>query len=133
MALFARNKKKDEVKEVTAATKAAAKAPAKNAAQTEAAAAPVALAHVLRNPRITEKATDLQGVSVYTFDVADTATKRQIIEAVRALYHVSPQKVAMLPVRKKQRRSMRTGKVGMSRGGKKAYVYLAKGETIAIH
>jgi ribosomal protein L23 len=89
-------------------------------------------AGVLQNPRITEKATMHSGEGVYTFDVADSATKRDILKAVRSLYSVSPRKVAIVRVPKKWKRNARTGKRGMQGGGKKAYVYLKKGETITI-
>ncbi len=88
--------------------------------------------NVLRNPRITEKATMHSDAGVYTFDVADSATKRDILKAVRALYSVSPRKVAIVAIPKKWKRNMRTGKRGQQGGGKKAYVYLKKGETITI-
>ena len=73
-----------------------------------------------------------QGGGVYTFDVAERATKRDIIAAIRFLYKVSPRKVAIVQVPEKIRRSMRTGKTGLKRGGKKAYVYLKKDDTITI-
>ncbi len=69
---------------------------------------------------------------VYTFDVAERATKRDVIAAIRALYKVTPIKVAVVTIPSKLRRSMRTGKRAVKRGGKKAYVYLKKGETITI-
>src|SRR3989344_4374539 len=90
------------------------------------------VADVLKNPRITEKATMHSDAGVYTFDVTAGATKRDIMKAVRALYSVSPRKVAIVSVPKKWKRNMRTGKRGQQGGGKKAYVYLKKGETITI-
>ena len=54
------------------------------------------LMHVLRNPRITEKASDLSAASVYTFDVDTDATKVLIARAVKALYNVTPRKVAVV-------------------------------------
>lgn len=90
------------------------------------------VAGMLKNPRITEKATMHQEASVYTFDVDARATKRDIIAAVRSIYKVTPRKVAVVTVPSKMRRSMKTGMRGVSKGGRKAYVYLAKGETITI-
>ena len=90
------------------------------------------VADVLKNPRITEKATMHSDAGVYTFDVTAGATKRDIMKAVRALYSVSPRKVAIVSVPKKWKRNMRTGKRGQQGGGKKAYVYLKKGETINL-
>lgn len=91
-----------------------------------------ALSHVLRNPRITEKATMHSAESVYTFDVSESATKQQIAEAVRKLYSVSPRMVRVLSIPRKEIRNVRTGKRGVKGGGKKAYIYLKKGETITI-
>ena len=90
------------------------------------------VSHVLRHARITEKATMHSESGVYTFDIAENATKRDVMQAVRALYKVTPRKVAIVPVPSKMRRSARTGKRGIKRGGKKAYVYLKKGEKITI-
>jgi large subunit ribosomal protein L23 len=90
------------------------------------------LAHVLRHARITEKATMNQAAGVYTFDVAPSATKREIMQAVKELYGVTPRKVAVINVPSKIKQSMRTGMRGVKRGGKKAYVYLKSGESITI-
>lgn len=122
MALFSKNTKKDSM-------------------QAEAANKPVvSQAHVapavtvlLKSPRITEKATTSALESVYVFDVAPKATKRDIIMAVRALYKVTPRKVTVAGVPTKAVRNARTGIGGRKGGGKKAYVYLKKGETISIH
>ena len=137
MGLFGRNKKEEK--------KAAAPAPAvteKNPASRKATqdqgpalrsfSGAGELARVLKNPRITEKASNAQTHSVYTFDIAEGATKRQIMEAVRSIYHVTPRKVAVVRVPEKKRRNMRTGRRGISSGGRKAYVYLIKGETISL-
>jgi len=90
------------------------------------------LSHVLRHARVTEKATMHSEAGVYTFDVAEDATKRDIMQAVRLLYKVTPRKVAIVTVPSKSRRNARTGKTGIKHGGKKAYVYLKKGEQITI-
>lgn len=86
---------------------------------------------ILRHARITEKASMHQAAGVYTFDIAPAATKRDVMQAVRALYSVTPRTVRIVTIPTKARRNARTGKVGMTGGGKKAYVYLKKGETIS--
>ena len=88
--------------------------------------------HVLQHARITEKASMANADSVYVFNVAANATKRDIIRAVHALYKVMPSKVAILKVPAKKVRHMRSGHEGVKSGGKKAYVYLKKGETLTI-
>ncbi|HUO50674.1 MAG TPA: 50S ribosomal protein L23 [Candidatus Paceibacterota bacterium] len=90
------------------------------------------VSHVLKNPRITEKASVHQNIGVYTFDVAHSATKTQIMQAVRETYKVSPAKVRIVQIPSKTTRNMRTGRYGVKSGGKKAYVYLKNGETITI-
>jgi large subunit ribosomal protein L23 len=90
------------------------------------------ISHILKHARITEKATNLSAGNVYVFDVAVNATKTDIVAAVRALYKVVPEKIAIVTVPSKARRSMRNGKLGIKRGGKKAYIFLKKGETITI-
>lgn len=120
MALFSRTKK------------AAAPKP-----ETTAATAPVVAAKgdhsfVLRNPRITEKASLAMEGFTYVFDVAPNANKKQIMAAVQQVYKVKPRKVAIVNVKPKTARNMRTGKYGMKGGLKKAYVHLEKGATITI-
>jgi large subunit ribosomal protein L23 len=90
------------------------------------------LAHVLSHARITEKATDNSMRNVYVFNVSTRATKRDIMQAVRKLYSVTPLKVAVVTIRRKSIRNMRTGRTGVKGGGKKAYVYLKKGDSITI-
>ena len=70
--------------------------------------------------------------SVYVFEVAETATKRDIVMAVREIYNVTPRMVRVASIPTKTTRNMRTGINGIKRGGKKAYVFLKKGETIII-
>lgn len=121
MALFA-NKKKAEKKEPAAVVAT----PAPKTSGTGH------LAHVLKHARITEKASMLQAQNVYAFDVSASATKREIMSAVKAVYNVSPIKVAVINVASKEKRNARTGKSAMAHGGKKAYVYLKSGDTITL-
>lgn len=90
------------------------------------------LSHVIVKPRITEKATSHSAQGVYVFDIAVNANKHQVARAVRAIYSVTPSKVRVVNVPSKSKRSARTGKLGTQGGGKKAYVYLKKGETINL-
>jgi large subunit ribosomal protein L23 len=125
MALFSRKQNKKEVKQQGAA-------PAVQAAAASRPSAHPGLANVLAHARITEKASMVAGAGVYTFDISESATKRDIMQAVKALYGVSPRKVAVVTVKSKTRRNARTGKSGIKKGGRKAYVYLKSGETITI-
>jgi ribosomal protein L23 len=124
MALFSRKQNKDTKKETVPAVAAAAQMPRPSAH--------AGVANVLSHARITEKASMVAAAGVYTFDISANATKRDIMQAVKALYGVTPRKVAVVTVKSKTRRNARTGKTGIKKGGRKAYVYLKDGETIAI-
>ncbi len=86
------------------------------------------LTKILKNPRITEKAAHLSEGNVYTFDVAVRSTKVEIKKAIKALYGVSPLRINIAALPKKA--VYRKGGAGVKGGGKKAYVYLEKGQTI---
>lgn len=73
-----------------------------------------------------------QTIGVYTFNIGERATKRDVMQAVQKLYKVTPRKVRVVSIPTKLKRNMRTGKSGVRGGGRKAYVYLKKGETIMI-
>ncbi len=118
MALFSRTKKTE--------TKAAAK----ESAAVSGMKADVS--HVLLSPRITEKATATASVGVYVFDVDPSANKTQISSAFQTAYKVKPRAIRIVNIRPKMVRNARTGKSGVKQGGKKAYVYLAEGETVTI-
>ncbi|MBV9158993.1 MAG: 50S ribosomal protein L23, partial [Candidatus Kaiserbacteria bacterium] len=114
-------KKKEEKKEAALATSTPA-----------TSNAPRDLTRILSHARITEKASMHQGTGIYTFDISKNASKRDIMQAVRKLYGVTPRKIAVVSVPSKNVRSMRTGKRGVKSGGRKAYVYLKSGETITF-
>jgi len=85
---------------------------------------------VILRPRVTEKGTDVAGLSnAYVFDVHTGANKREIAHGIKEIYGVDPVKVHVTRVSKKSVRSRR-GQKGVKSGGKKAYVYLKKGDTI---
>ncbi len=90
------------------------------------------LARVLTNPRVTEKATLGIENRTYTFDIAPDANKKQIKEAIKLVYNVDPVKVHVTKIAKKKKRNARTGIYGVKSGGKKAYVYLKKGDSITL-
>src|SRR3989344_6381442 len=130
MALFGRNKKTEPAPAAGVAHSGGKKsAEVKEVSRSNVAPRGTALGHlseILRAPRITEKASSSMSVGVYTFDVADRATKRDITKAIFEIYHVRPRMVHVVNIHRKVRRNARTGQYGMSRGGKKAYVYLIK-------
>lgn len=116
MALFSRSKKKEN----------------DTSAPVAAVGTPRDLSHVLRSPRITEKASLVQSHGVYVFDIAPAVTKQDVARAVEKHFKVKPRAVRIVKSADKATRNARTGKRGIVRGGRKAYVYLRKGETITL-
>jgi large subunit ribosomal protein L23 len=86
------------------------------------------LSSIIKRPRITEKASMKAESNVYAFEVSTDANKKTVAAAVKALYNVTPVKVAIVKIPAKT--VFVRGKMGTKAGGKKAYVYLKKGETI---
>ena len=82
----------------------------------------------LRNPRVTEKATDMSLKNVYVFNVSDSANKKDVEKAVFLIYKVKPIKVNILKIPHKKVNFK--GKVGKKGGGKKAFVYLKEGDKL---
>ncbi|MDO8481983.1 MAG: 50S ribosomal protein L23 [bacterium] len=125
MALFGKTKKPAVVGKKTGTSS--------KAVSTNASVVSNSTFHVLIQPRITEKATMHGAMGVYTFDVAESANKHQIAQAVKQFYKVTPRMVRIVRVPKKIKRNSRTGKSGVKRGGKKAYIYLKKGDSITMN
>lgn len=84
----------------------------------------------ITRPRVTEKATDVAEANVYTFDISPKATKLEIAREIRSLYKVMPLKINVATV--KNKKVMWRGKPGVKSGGRKAYVYLKKGDKIDL-
>lgn len=87
---------------------------------------------ILLSPRITEKGAYLSEHGAYVFNVAKGVSKKEIANAVQTLYKVTPRKIAVLAVPRKQVQTRNTNRTGMTAKGRKAYVYLKKGETIEL-
>lgn len=85
---------------------------------------------LLRGARITEKAAIGAERGAYTFNVADNANKNEIKKAIKLVYGVTPERVAIIQI--KEKKVVRRGIKGTKKGGKKAVVYLKKGEKITI-
>lgn len=85
-------------------------------------------ADILIRPRVTEKATFVSAANVYTFEIAPIATKKQVAEAIKSFYKVSPIKINI--VRNPAKEIFVRGKKGRHGGVKKAYVYLKEGDKI---
>jgi large subunit ribosomal protein L23 len=82
----------------------------------------------IKNPRVTEKASNVFEQNIYTFNVATSANKKEIKKAVFSLYKVKPIKINVLTIPHKN--ILSKGKKGIRGGGKKAIVYLKKEDKI---
>jgi large subunit ribosomal protein L23 len=88
---------------------------------------------VILGARITEKAANLAEKNGYTFNVAPNANKSEIKKAIKAMYKVTPIAIRTVTMSKKVTTPRgRRGRMGTTGGGKKAYVYLKKGDTIEV-
>jgi len=85
---------------------------------------------IIKNGRVTEKGSYALEQNVYTFNITSGANKTEIKKAIFALYKVKPLKVNVVTMPKK--RVMLRGKEGSKGGGKKALVYLKKGDKIEL-
>ena len=85
-------------------------------------------AEFLKSPRVTEKASLLLEGNVYTFEISEKASKKDIADAVKTFYNVSPLRVNIAKTPAKQ--VFMRGKKGNKSGVRKAYVLLKKGDTI---
>jgi len=84
---------------------------------------------VLLGPHVTEKAAMAAERNQYVFKVASDATKPEIKKAVQALFGKQVERVQVLNVKGKTKRTMRGG-IRKKSNWKKAYVKLAQGHEI---
>jgi large subunit ribosomal protein L23 len=83
----------------------------------------------LIKPRITEKAAIMsESKGIYTFNVERDSNKKSIAASVKAQYKVTPEKIRIVAIPSKA--VIFRGRKGVKSGGKKAYVYLKKGDKI---
>ncbi len=87
---------------------------------------------IIISPRITEKGAYLAAEGAYVFNVTKRANKGEIARAIHTLYKVMPRKVTVVTVPTKKVMTRGTNRPGTTARGRKAYVYLKKGETIEI-
>ena len=86
--------------------------------------------NVIIRPIVSERSYDLMEQGKYTFEVAKTAGKEEIAEAVEKLFGVHVVKVNTLWVKTKPKRLRYA--MGKTRTWKKAIVTIKDGETIEI-
>lgn len=126
MAFF--SKKPNTKETVPAAAEKAPVVPAKAAKAPRIRAA----THALIAPRITEKGAYLGESGCYIFNVREGSNKREIAIAIKAAFGVEPRMVRVARITRKKRQTRGTNRTGMTAGGKKAYVYLKRGDKIEL-
>lgn len=129
MAIFGR-KEKEVAKKAEATDVPATSTAPSDSANLQSTTQSTSRAAVIIRPYITEKAAIATDDNVYTFVVAEKATKIDIKSAIKELYKKTPRKVTI--AKKPSKLVMRRNGMGAKKGLKKAYVYLKKGETIDI-
>ena len=86
---------------------------------------------IIIRPIVSEKTFSMtEEQNRYTFEVAKTATKPQIAQAIEEIFEVKVLKVNTMNVKGKPRRVRY--QMGKTRSWKKAIVSLAEGDTIEI-
>ena len=86
--------------------------------------------HVVYGPHVTEKAVSGSGSNIHAFKVAVGATKREIKNAVEALFEVQVADVRTVNVKGKVKNFGK--KQGKRKDWKKAYVRLVEGQSLDI-
>ncbi len=82
------------------------------------------------SPRLTEKASALSSLNIYTFNVVQNATKTTLAKEIEKKYKVKPLKIT---VSNNPRVKVFTrGKIGYKSGFKKASVFLKKGDKLNL-
>jgi large subunit ribosomal protein L23 len=85
---------------------------------------------LIKGPRITEKSAIYAEKGVYTFNVSSSANKNEIKKAIKLIYKVEPVRITITQIAKKT--VTRRGITSVKQGGKKAVVYLKKGDKITF-
>jgi large subunit ribosomal protein L23 len=141
MGLFSSKKKKEDVVEAKPVKKAAPKKNALMDVVNTVSSAPKKIVRMpvvsgmndsLIRPRITEKAANMTAMSVYTFDIRKDATKKDVADAVKKLYKVTPIKIHVVNTPAKRVAMRKKRGFGKTTATRKAYVFLKKGEEISF-
>ncbi|MCF6189708.1 MAG: 50S ribosomal protein L23 [Cocleimonas sp.] len=86
--------------------------------------------HVVYGPHVTEKAVSGSETNIYVFKVAVGASKREIKNAVEALFEVKVADVRTVNVKGKAKSFGK--RLGKRKDWKKSYVRLAEGSTLNV-
>ena len=86
---------------------------------------------VLQRPIISEKAAKLAETNGLVFEILPSATKKDVANAILAIYNVLPTKINIVNAKGKVK-TFRNKSKGVQRAIKKAYITLPKGHTVDI-
>jgi large subunit ribosomal protein L23 len=86
---------------------------------------------VLRRPIISEKAAKLAETGAMAFEVDPRIGKKEIANAIKAIYNVSPEKINIVN-QKGKTKTFRGKAKGTQKTIKKAYITLKQGDKIEI-
>ena len=89
---------------------------------------------VLQRPLVTEKSSYQSGkLNQYSFIVADTATRKQVKDAIETIYDVNVLRVNIINAPAKRGRRLRSRRLLIRKSAyKKAVVTLAEGQSLQI-
>jgi large subunit ribosomal protein L23 len=89
---------------------------------------------VLRRPLVTEKSSYQSGkLNQYSFIVSDSATRKQVKDAIETIYDVTVERVNIINTPAKRGRRLRSRRLLVRKAGyKKAIVTLVEGQTLPI-
>ncbi len=82
------------------------------------------------SPRLTEKASNLSSLNIYTFNVKNDATKITLSKEIEKTYKVKPLKITI--INQPRAAVFSRNKLGFKSGFKKAQVILKKGDKIVL-
>ena len=85
---------------------------------------------IIKNPIISEKATQMSSFGKYVFLVMNSATKPEVKKALKEIYKVDVDRVQMINIPDKPRRFGQN--IGVKPGYKKALVTLKTGQKLDI-
>lgn len=89
------------------------------------------ITNFIKSPILSEKAYRQMEKGVYTFLVSPSANKANIAKSIAKHFSVKVEKVNITKIQAKEKRIARTRKTTLVGGGKKATVWLAKGNVIS--
>ncbi len=81
-------------------------------------------------PIMSEKASLLSNQNAYTFEIRDDSTKLTVRAEILTRYKVKPTKINIVSLQRTK--VFVRGKIGHTKGMKKAIVFLKKGDTIKL-